>query len=161
MSERFTKEISKQEFDSVLKQYKDRLLVQRVGLSYGSIIYFLMNDSILERENMFDLTLWGWYWQIYQNNKEISNSDIITRESAENVITEIMNGAYLDNIYIEENGCNIHFSNGVQIKMKQHLQEDDSEYLFFLSVPDINDSILILTNETQKKLKIDCKKYHN
>lgn len=153
MDERSEQNLNKEEFDDIFKLYKDRMIVQYTSLSYGSMIYFTMNDTLLERDNMFELTLWGWHWKIFNNDEEFCNSITITREFAETALSKAMRGHYFESVKLEENKCILGFSNGFKAILEQRSQEEDGQDLFFLSIPDNNDSLLILTNETPPQFK--------
>ncbi len=154
MPERIEKPISKEEFDSIIEPYKDQMIVQNVGLSYGSMIYFLMDKVLHKRDDMLELTLWGWYWRLFKDKEEICSSETITRKFAETVLSDIMKQSRFEGAHILGSKCTLSFSNGVRVFLEQRPEVDDSDDLFFLSLVDNRDSILILTNDIPPQFKI-------
>lgn len=154
MSDRAVRLISKEEFESMIALNKARMVIQKIGISYGSLLYFTMDTAMYDRDDMLELTLWGDLWWLFKNEKRVCESETITREFAEGQLSKLMEGARFENITLEENAATLVFSNGFSIVVERDLLSDYDD-LLTLSLSDAENSIIILANETPLQFKVE------
>ncbi len=154
MPDRAIISIFRAEFDTIFKPFKARAIVQTIGVSYGSLLYFTMNTEIFDRKNMIEITLWGDIWELFKSGKKICGSNTITRKFAEGKLLQLMKKTRFENIIIAEDTITLIFTNEFKV-IVQHDPLDDYDDLLSLSLPDDKKSIIVLTNEKPPKFKLE------
>lgn len=117
----------------------------KVGLQYGSSIYFEMKDKSttkmldgsVEDVGTCRLVIYARSWLIQENKNTIVKSDDVTREIAENDL----NKKFLENelLYISFANKNIVlavFSSNLNIALSVAMQKNDTDNLLHLTLPD-------------------------
>lgn len=136
MDDDHRRKITEKELREILARYSSDLKCWKVGLYYGSTIYFEMGKedlkkvgrSGLKQVGSVTLDLDGYRWTISQDGTDITDNNLITRELAETVLTEKFSGQTLDSVEITQNLnlIQFHFSNDLKIKIQENI---DSDYI--------------------------------
>ncbi len=120
----------------------------KVGLSYGSVIYFDMGEKL--RESALDgsdryvgssaLWLYGYHWTIYHDDIEVMTADRVSRKFTESVLARKFIGQRLTGVTIDEEMCSISviFSGDLRTVVWRDDDDDfEDEYdLITLFLPD-------------------------
>jgi hypothetical protein len=145
--------ITKTEFDSTIAPYKPRLIIQSVGVHYGSMLYFKMgsNPPAIDAERL-QLTLEADWWTLRHNEKEVSSSTSIDRDFAETVLLKLMRGKTFLNLTIGDRVL-LQFSDGWGIDIQpEHAAASDYDLLFSLYLP--NKTCIVLTDDLLPQLAV-------
>jgi len=120
----------------------------KVGLAYGSAVYFDMGERL--RESALDgsyryvgsseLWLYGYHWTIYHDDFKVMTADRVSQKFTESVIAPKFIGQRLTGMAVDEERCSISviFSGGLRTVV---WREDDDELtdeyaLIVLFLPD-------------------------
>jgi hypothetical protein len=115
--------LTEEECDKILMPLKERMTIWKVGLYYGSMVYFEMGEKKLSKKNEeigeFNLTLNCDEWYLRKNNVKVCDSFTITREFAENNLGHMMFGEKFDDfdIDIQSKITTIYFKESYQINL--------------------------------------------
>ena len=145
--------ITRGEFDSIIAPYKERMIVQRIGVHYGSMLYFKMGKerSSLDRERLH-LTLQADWWTLLKDGAEVCNSTSINREVAETVLIRLMRGACFLDLIIGSTVI-LSFSHGFSVVIRpEQSAQDDYDLLFSLYLPE--KTCIVLTDDALPQLAI-------
>ena len=144
----------KDEVDSVIAPHKERMTVQRVGLYYGSMLYFKMDREVKSTDNEgLRLTLEGDWWTLSKDGAEVCNSTSISREFAETVLTRLMRGeSFLD--FVIGSTATLYFSRGFSVVIKPDPSRTSDDYDLLLSLYLPENIWIVLTNDLPPQLAI-------
>ena len=137
--------IDETELEEILEPFRP-LVCWRVGLSYGSMVYFRMGDKIESRLldgtpiqiGSAEFTLWGDHWTITAEDREIANSHTIIRDFAETVLNrQFVGQEFLSVVCHRADYCfTIAFSGGLEIRGSYADEKDEQMNLVPLFLPD-------------------------
>ena len=120
------------------------LLCWRVGLSYGSMIYFEMGDKMEEKAldgsirtiGSSSLSLQGDEWSIFENSDEIISSKEISRDFAESILASKFVNQHLLKFQLDTRECKLRISYSENLELvlsyKDVSDGTEDEINFFL-----------------------------
>lgn len=135
---------SNEEVSELIQQFAP-LICWKVGLHYGSMIYFEMKERT--KQKMLDgtekevgscrLSISADNWQIHQENEKIITCNSIKREFAENELREKFVGERMNGIkFFSEKMLLISFTSNLIIALGVNGQREEKDDLFRLFFPD-------------------------
>jgi hypothetical protein len=135
--------ITEDDAERLISPFKQDMVVWKVGLYYGSLLYFEMGQKHLTRRHTergeFSLTLECDEWYLQQNNIELCNSVTIDRTFVEGVLHPIMTGAKFAGFAIDilSRMTTISLDSGYTIKLAhENSNVMDRKLLFTLYLPE-------------------------
>ena len=141
------------------------MVIWKVGLYYGSALYFEMGKKCLDyRLNKkegdeigeFNLKLEANEWYCEGNNHELCNSSNITREFAETSLNNMLIGKKFEEYIIDipNNVTTLYFEDNYQIKLfhEENDPRNNFDYIFSLFIPK---KIIALKQGFNPKLEIE------
>ena len=148
MDAEFERSIGQRELDVLLSQFRSHMDCWKVGLHYGSVVYFELGRLSVVRlprrhisvGGSSTLLVEGFSWTALSNGQVITESDNVTKHMAERVMGKKFVRQTLDAIHVnhEEISANVVFSDGLSVRISE--LKEDPEYqdqnLFSLFLPD-------------------------
>jgi hypothetical protein len=131
-------------FDKLIAPLRSEMVIWKVGLYYGSKLYFEMGnrciDSKINRDvGTISLTLEADDWQLIRADRELCNASTVSRELVENSLNDQIVGATLGNVNIdyEHHITTISFTNGDLLTLPHECSGANNGYhlIFTLYLP--------------------------
>lgn len=140
--------ITKEHFNAILSPLKKEMRVWKIGIYYGSLLYFemgkkhidyMINKTKGDKIGEFSLTFECDDWHLDNNDREICNSETINRDFAETSLNEMMKDVRFEDVIIDipNKMTTIYFDKSYKIRLMHDNTEvlDDYHSLFSLYLP--------------------------
>ncbi len=137
--------IDETELEAILTPFRP-LVCWRVGLAYGSLVYFRMGERI--ESHLLDgrpiqigsaeFTLWGDHWTILEEDRQIANSQTITRDFTETVLSRHFVGREFLSVACDRASFRftVAFSGNLEVSGSYQDEKDEQQDLATLFLPD-------------------------
>lgn len=129
--------ITIEQFDKIIIPYADRMTIQRLGVYYGSLLYFEMDKTAHEKSlGEISLTLEAYDWSIKNKNTEVCNSHLVSREFCQETLFGILQGKKINKFTITNQHTTILIESDIRIEINYQKDIiDDYKLVFSLYLP--------------------------
>jgi len=137
------KYLSTSELSALLGRFPDHWSCWKVGLRYGSCVYFEMGDRLREelRDGEFvdsgsaSLTLEGYDWKIYRASRQVADARSITGENTRTVLAQLFIGRKLERLTFSSHRKELVATFSPNLLIRSQRQESENASLCILVVP--------------------------